>query len=569
MTTSKYVKTDFLVIGSGIAGLRAAIELARRGKKVSIVTKEALIDGSSYLAQGGLNAIDPSRVKKGQDSYDLLIKDTLDAAKGIGSERITKMFVERTYNDVLDFLIKEGVKFTRSKDELYDFELHQEGGHSRPRTYCVGDYTGKAIIDALIESARKEENVTIYEHHCVVNLITTKKLDKKSEKNICLGAYVYDSQNDCVVTFEVNAVFIATGGAGRIFLYTSNNHVSTGDGIAIAYRVGAKIANMEFTQFHPTVLYGLDIKGRSFLLTEALRGKKMGGILALSDSGVESKEDFIKKYGYSKDGSAGTRDDVSRAIDMEMKKRGLTNVFLNVKPEVTNKSAEAIKEGFPQIYKQLKELGFDMTKQSIPVVPAAHYTCGGILVGENCDVIGIENLYAIGEVAYNGLMGANRLASNSLPNAALNGLLAVVDAIKKESQQTTKKLPVWEPGRATRSRNLHLVGYYWDEIRKLMWDLVGISRDENRLLMAKRRIENISNEIEEYYWCYFITSDFLELRNIKEVARLAINAAIWRKESRGGHYRLDYPKPDDKTFKRLSVQQKEKVEVEGISVEEY
>jgi len=551
-----YIVNDFLVIGSGISGLSAAYLLAKKGFSVALITKGKLEDGASQLAQGGIAAVDKERVRLKEDDFKFHIEDTLKAADGLGNPDITKEFIFNAFNKAVKFLIKIGVPFSKSNSGKYKFELHQEGGHSRPRVYCVGDYTGKAIIETLIHKVKSEPLISIYENYIAIDIITSKNYIKQKKVIKCLGAYVYSITKNKVYTFSAKSVFLATGGAGRIFLYTSNHKVSTGDGIAIAYRAGASIANLEFTQFHPTVLYGYDIEGRSFLLTEALRGKKVGGILCLKDKGPESKIDFIKEYGYSPEGSAATRDIVARAIDIEMKKKGLTNVYLNVTEAVTGKNKEYIKSHFPQIYKKLLSLGYDITEQPIPVVPAAHYTCGGVLCNKNGEVVNIKELYAIGEVACTGIMGANRLASNSLSESVLYAIKAVEHATKnkKPFARQNLNLPLWDPGRATQSRNQNLVGYYWDEIRILMWHLVGIVRDAERLHMARRRIKNTINEIKHYYWSYYITSDFLELRNIATVANLTIEAALWRKESRGGHFRIDYPQKDDINFKKPSIQ---------------
>lgn len=548
-----YIQTDYLVIGSGLAGMRAALELSKAGKQVSLVTKRSLVRGSSALAQGGIAAMDPQRVEKGEDSYDLHIDDTVKAADGIGDLNITSSFVRESH-EVIKFLEEKGVEFSRKEKAVDqvdegDYVLHQEGGHSRKRIYCVGDYTGKAVVDVLIEHVKADPNITVYENHTTVDLITEKKLNLEAETDACLGAYVLNENE--VKTFAAGNTILATGGAGRIFLYTSNDSVSTGDGIAMAYRVGARIGNMEFTQFHPTVLYGYDDEGRSFLLTEALRGKAMGARLTLSE---DSSEDFVKEY--TPDGSAGTRDVVAKAIDAEMKKGGLTNVFLNATPKVTGKTPEEIRKGFPEINEKLLSLGYDMTVQPIPVVPASHYTCGGVLVGKHGEVKEIDGLYAIGEVSCTGLMGANRLASNSLPEAVLYGKRAVEHALDNEVVARAD-LPLWDPGDATRSADLNLVSYYWDEVRTLMWQLVGIVRNEKGLQSAAKRMDILRDDIDDYYWRHLITPDFVELRNIAQVADLTINAALWRKESRGGHFREDFSETD-RFFAQASVQQRSK-----------
>ncbi|MGA1869714.1 MAG: L-aspartate oxidase [bacterium] len=550
---NNYLITDFLIIGSGIAGLRAAIELSSHGYRVAIVTKKSLRDGATYHAQGGIAAVDPARINSGEDSFDLHLDDTLKATDGLGDALIARNFITRSFKDVVNFFINLGVPFSKN-NKTYPYRLHQEGGHSRSRIFCVDDYTGMAIEEKLIEKIIDDPNISIFEHHAAIDLITTQKLGNISVPNTCLGAYVFDARQNYVKTFQAQTTFIAAGGAGRIYLYTSNSHTSTGDGIAIAYRANAQVANMEFIQFHPTVLYGYNEQGRSFLLTEALRGKNIGGILTLADKGEDARCDFMKKLGYSKDGSASTRDIAARAIDLEMKKRGLTNLYLNVTSDIIG-NIDIARE-FPKIYEKCLEVGIDIRSQPIPIVPASHYTCGGILVGLQGEVPTIKNLCAIGEVAYTGLMGANRLASNSLPEAALYGLLAAHYAIKNiaHSKPPSHSLPTWDTGRATQSRNQDLVGYYWEEIRTLMWHLVGIVRDEERLIMAKDRITTIKKEINKYYWNYFISADFLELRNIALVAELTINAALWRKESRGVHFRSDHPHKNDKRFKIPSIE---------------
>ncbi len=540
------VEADYLIIGSGIAGLRAALELGKRGHVVALVTKRKLCDGNTFYAQGGIAAVPLVDGKPLQgDSLDSHIKDTLEAGKGISDRRVVESFAGHAYRDVIEPLLHLGVGFTKAKKTAYSYSLHQEGGHSSPRIFHVADYTGRAVEEALIAAVRQLKNVRVYEHHMAINLITKSRI-VSSGKDACLGAYVYDTVNDTVHAFSAKATFLATGGAGRAYLFTTNAVVETGDGIAMANRAGLPIANMEFFQFHPTVIYGYDKEGQSFLLTEALRGRNVGGILTLSK---DSTDDFVRAY--DKRGSSATRDVVAQAIDAEMKKRGLDHVWLNVTSSVTGKSPEEIREGFPDIYAKCKEvLGIDIAQQPIPTVPAAHYTIGGVLVGMYGETE-LPGLYAIGEVSCTGLHGANRLASNSLPEAALFGKLAVQHALNS-SYSSPGALPAWEIGNAVKSSDEVRVAHNWDEVRRIMWHLVGIVRTGDRLEMAKRRLELIKKETFDYYWNYHISRDLLELRNIADVASLIVDSALSRKESRGGHFRQDYPH-EDKAYARPSV----------------
>ena len=550
-------RKKILIIGSGIAGLRAAIELSKRGYEIIIVTKRGIRDANTFYAQGGIAAVDPARLD--DDSFDLHYQDTITAGAGLCDSNVTRYFVENAFEKVVKPFIQLGINFTtqgkRTKSK-YKYVLHQEGGHSRKRIYCVSDFTGRAIEEKLAGIVLSDPNITVHENHMAIDLITKNKITGSRGKDICYGAYVLDVEKEIVKTISASAVFIATGGVGRVYLYTSNPDIATGDGIAMAYRIGLRIANMEFMQFHPTCLFVPSPKTpdeRRFLITEALRGKAIGGVLTVDK---QSKDDFIKTLGYHENGSSATRDIVARAIDSEMKKRGIRHVYLNATSEVTGKSPEKIRKSFPDIYEKCFKMGIDMTREAIPVVPAAHYTCGGIVVNMHGET-DIERLYAIGECAYTGLMGANRLASNSLPEAALFGLLAVehADAFIQSNDKEIH-LPSWQTGKAVKSRDLVQVAHNWDEIRQIMWNLVGIVRNEERLIMALNRIRLIKEEIKKYYWDYIITSDLLELRNLIDISQIIVESALERKESRGTHYRLDYPEQNDAyahpTIKKLN-----------------
>ncbi|MBN1931742.1 MAG: L-aspartate oxidase [Desulfobacterales bacterium] len=557
------VQTDFLIIGSGIAGLRAALELSRRGKSSVLVTKSKIEDSNTYYAQGGIAAVDPDRVKRGLDSFESHIQDTLIAGDGLCQPNVVRNFVYRAFPDAVAFLIRQGVEF--STLPTGEYVLHQEGGHGGARIYCRGDYTGQEIEDTLADVVRNDPNIKVFENHTAVNLITRNRLSKvKLPRNRCLGAYILDRNTGIVRTFQAHCVFLATGGAGRAFLYTSNPENATGDGIAMAYRAGAQIGNIEFFQFHPTVLYELHPENpaeRRFLLTEALRGEAMGGILTLEK---DSTEDFVLKY--DPRGSHGTRDIVARAIDIEMKKNRIPHVWLNVTPEVTGKSKDYLIESFPKIHEHCLKKGIDITKQAIPVIPAAHYTCGGVVVNE-CGQTHIDGLYAIGEVAYTGLMGANRLASNSLSEGALYGKLAVDHALteNKLSKKHKIRIPEWRIMSVQPEINQAMLNRFWDTTRATMMDYCSIERNEFRLRVALDILEGLVSITNNIYWHFYPTHEIIELRNLTLVAKLIVESALYRNESRGGHYRSDYPvKDDDQYLGSTILQQDSRFHIESI-----
>ena len=522
------ITSDFLVVGSGIAGLCYALAVAERGQ-VCLITKREIATTATRLAQGGIAAVATS-----EDSFEQHIQDTMEAGAWLPNEEIVRIVVENGPEAIQD-LIDWGVSFSRKEDQSYD--LTREGGHSQRRIYHSKDETGKEIERALVEAVKAHPNITTYENHVAVDLITKAKVTRRRIKpDRCLGVYALNQETGKVGTFGAPITVLATGGAGKVYLYTCNPDIATGDGIAMAYRAGATIANMEFMQFHPTTLYHPHAK--SFLVSEAVRGE--GAILRRSDGAA-----FMESYHPLKD--LAPRDIVARAIDHEMKMHGDDCAFL----DITHMGAEFIKDRFPYIHETCLGYGIDMTQEPIPVVPAAHYLCGGIKV-DSWGETDINNLFAIGEVACSGLHGANRLASNSLLEGVVFAKRAADRslAFAKESTPPQMEIDPWDPGHAKNSDEEVVVAHNWDEIRLCMWNYVGIVRTDKRLVRALRRVRMIQEEIADYYWDFLITSDLIELRNIATVAELIIRCALKRKESRGLHYNLDYPGKDDIHWKQ-------------------
>ena len=511
--------TDVLIIGCGAAGLSLALRLADTARIVALA-KGPLHEGSTYYAQGGVSA-----VLDAGDSIDAHLQDTLVAGAGLCHTDAVRFTVENG-PAIIDWLSTQGVPFTREagSDGSSDYHLHREGGHSHRRIVHAADATGRAIQDTLQAQALRHPNITLHDQYSAIDLVTTRKLGLPG--NRCLGAYVLNRHTGRVEVFAARFVILATGGASRVYLYSSNPDGSTGDGIAMAWRAGCRVTNMEFMQFHPTCLYHPQAK--SFLISEAVRGE--GGVLLLPD-GTRFMQNFAPRL------ELAPRDIVARAIDHEMKRLGAECVYL----DISHKPAEFIRAHFPNIYAKCLEYGFDMTRQPLPVVPAAHYTCGGVLT----DLDGhtdLDGLYAIGETAFTGLHGANRMASNSLLECLVFAA-AAADDIRARLPRVSAPLalPEWDESRVTDSDEEVVVTHNWQELRRFMWDYVGIVRTDKRLQRAKNRVELLLREIAEYYGNFRISSDLIELRNLAVVADLIIRSAMERKESRGLHYTLDYP----------------------------
>jgi L-aspartate oxidase len=511
------VECDYLVLGSGVAGLSFALEAARHGR-VTMVTKRSRTDSATNWAQGGIAAVlDP------KDSFEAHVRDTLGTGGGLSHRDIVEMVV-RGGPDRIRELMELGARFSE-RQEGKGLDLTREGGHSARRVVHAGDITGEEVQRVLVDAAAASPNIEIIENHMAVDLVEASRFGGESR---VVGAYVLDEVSGEVHTYLARATVLATGGAGKVYLYTSNPDVATGDGVAMAYRAGAEISNMEFFQFHPTCLFHPDAK--SFLISEALRGE--GGRLRLADGRA-----FMADHHEMKD--LAPRDVVARAIDYEMKRRGDDCVYL----DMTHESADFLVERFPNIHARCLNYGIDMTTTPIPVVPAAHYLCGGVWVDAEGGTT-LDGLWAVGEVTCTGLHGANRLASNSLLEGMVYGhrtAIAARSAIRNAPTPSSLRAPDWDAGKAVPSDEAVVVSQNWDEIRRFMWNYVGIVRTDRRLRRASRRIGMLQEEIREYYWAHLVNRDMLELRNIADVAELIIRCASARKESRGLHYNLDYP----------------------------
>ena len=530
MKVSDCLEFDHIVIGSGVAGLSSALHLAEAGGSVAIITKNAIDECNTKLAQGGIAC-----VLDKEDTFESHIQDTLYAGAGLCKEDVVRRIIE-TGPEVVHEFIDRGAHFTTrgelgEKTQKDDFDLGREGGHSQRRVLHAGDITGEEIERILVKSCIANKNIRIFKNHISIDLII--KLRNKQQDRHCVGVYALDRVKGIVKTFHGVTTTIATGGNGKVYLYTSNPDIACGAGVAMGYRAGVKIANMEFIQFHPTILYHPSI--RSFLISEAVRGE--GAVLKCRNKKGKLVP-FMKKYHPME--SLAPRDVVARAIDSEMKRLGQECVYL----DITHHSEKTLRRRFPNIFKKCLEAGVNMAKDPIPVVPAAHYSCGGVLTDVN-GATEMPGLYAVGEAACTGLHGANRLASNSLLEAMVVAKLSVQDIYEKidmlRNLAKDTDISIWTCGNATDSDELVVISHNWDEIRHFMWDYVGIFRTNKRLERAKARIKLIRKEIEKYYWDFLVTQDLIELRNIASTAEIIIDSALSRKESRGLNFNADYP----------------------------
>ncbi len=506
-----------LIVGGGAAGLTAALRLADAGVPVLLFAKKALAESSSHYAQGGIAA-----VMAAGDSVAAHVNDTLSAGAGLCDQQAVE-FIAAQASGAIEWLLERGVGFTRDGEDLH---LTREGGHSERRIVHASDATGAEVMRALEDKVRDSELIDIRDRSIVVDLVTSAKLGLSGDNRV-LGVYALDVDSGRVSTVAADAVLLATGGASKAYLYTSNPDTSTGDGIAMAWRAGCRVANMEFMQFHPTCLYHPQAK--SFLVSEAVRGE--GGRLILPDG-----EPFMQRH--DERGELASRDIVARAIDYEMKRGGYDSVYL----DISHQPADFVRAHFPNISARCAEFGFDMTTEPLPVVPAAHYTCGGVItdLSGRTDVAG---LYAAGECAHTGLHGANRLASNSLLECLVMAAAVATDVIDNAFEPHTLTLPEWDESQVTDPDEQIVVTHNWDELRRAMWDYVGIVRTNKRLERAQHRVRLLQEEIRDYYSNFRIDNNLIELRNLVTVADLIIQSALQRKESRGLHYTLDYPDP--------------------------
>jgi L-aspartate oxidase len=510
-----------LIIGAGLAGLTVALHMAE-SQPVIVMAKRGLGEAATAWAQGGIVGV----LDKELDSIDAHVNDTLDAGAGLVVESTARYIAEESA-EAIRWLVEQGVPFTADEAGPMGLHLTREGGHSQRRIAHVADATGKAIHEVLLDKARAHKNIQLLEHWIALDLITNRHLDSKIQRtkpNRCYGVYALDIKNNRVDTIQAKSVVLATGGVGKVYRYTSNPDTATGDGIAMAWRAGCRVGNMEFIQFHPTCLY--HPSDRTFLITEAIRGE--GGLLKLPDG-----TRFMPEH--DERNELAPRDIVARAIDFEMKKHGIDYVHL----DATYLGEAFIKEHFPMIYARCMTLGLDITKEPIPVVPAAHYTCGGVVTDlkGKTDLLG---LYSVGEATYTGLHGANRLASNSLLECIVIGKAAAVD-ISAQKTPAMPKLPLWDESQVEDADEQVVIAHNWDELRSLMWNYVGIVRTNRRLERALHRIKLLRYEVQEYYANFKVTRDLIELRNLLECAELIVRSALMRKESRGLHYSRDYP----------------------------